>query len=229
MSANNLHYIVGARTGNLPLTLIKKISQELNQINQNSFRTQTDHGTLICDFSTKRFTKDKWEMEKQIKKAEVLLQKPATIKRAKFLKNQKQNKIILNTDLIEKTKLLLGIKGYYTNLGEEVNNVTIINHYHNLWHVEQAFRIAKSDLQMRPIYHFKDQSIKVHALICFMALAVCKYIEIKTGKSIKHVTKLLKGITDIKIINTLNNQEIIMRSEISDEIKDILSRLGVSY
>ena len=80
----------------------------------------------------------------------------------------------------------------------------IIDHYHNLWHVEQAFRIAKSDLQMRPIYHFKETTIKAHILICFMALAVCKYMELKTGKATKHIVKLLKGVTDARNLKYFN-------------------------
>src|SRR5260370_11380734 len=116
-------------------------------------------------------------MEKQITKAEKLLEKKEGLKRTKFLmnKDKKKTEQIINTDLVKKTKLLLGVKGYYTNLTEEANK-TIIDHYHNLWHVEQAFRISKSDLAMRPIYHFKKQTIEAHILICFMALAVCKYM-----------------------------------------------------
>jgi len=122
--------------------------------------------------------------------------------------------------------LLLGIKGYYTNLGPSVSDRLIIEHYNNLWHVEQAFRIAKSDLQMRPIYHFKQHAIKAHVLICFMALAVCKYMEIKTGKSIKHIVKALKGVTDARILNTLTGDVITMRSNIKDETNQLLMHLN---
>ena len=105
----------------------------------------------------------------------------------------------------------------------------IIQHYHNLWRVELAFRIAKSDLQMRPIYHFKEKTIKAHILICFMALAVCKYMELKTNKSTKHIIKLLKGVTDARILNTLTNQEITLRSQINEETQKLLAQLGVWY
>lgn len=133
---------------------------------------------------------------------------------------------ILNTALIEKTKLLLGIKGYYTNLSHE-GNKTIIDHYHNLWHVELAFRIAKSDLSMHPIYHFKKQTVEAHILICFMALAACKYMELKTGKSTKVIMKLLKKITDARILNILTGEEIIIRADVPEEIQKLLKTLSL--
>ena len=148
------------------------------------------------------------------------------MKRTKFLmsKDKKKTEQVLNTDLVEKTKLLLGVKGYYTNLTEETNTI-IIDHYHNLWHVEKAFRIAKSDLAMRPIYHFKKQTIQAHVLICFMALAVCKYMELKAGKSIKRIIKLLKSITEARMKNLLTGKIFVMRKEVSEEIKQLWKTL----
>jgi len=147
-------------------------------------------------------------------------------KRTKFIKNKDDEKTeqVLNVDLIGKTKQLLGIKGYYTNLTDETDK-TIIDHYHNLWQVEKAFRIAKSDLAMRPIYHFKKQAIEAHILICFMALAVCKYMELKTKRSIKRIVKLLKGVTDARLKNMITNEEFILRSKISEETKKLLKTL----
>lgn len=229
LKENNLKYIVGARMGNLSSALIQSVSKELNQVDGASIRTQTNHGTIICNFSAKRYNKDKYEMEKQLKKAEEYLKNPSQLKRTKFLKNKGEFSYELNNELIEKTKLLQGIKGYYTNLPKEIPDAAIVNHYHSLWRVEQAFRVAKSDLQMRPIYHFKKQAIEAHVLICFMALAVAKYIEIKTSKSLKSVIKILKTVTDARILNTLTKEEIIMRSEINDEAKQLLQKLGLWY
>ena len=231
----NLSYIVGARTANLKCSQIEQIHQELTggrleeehlkKIDGTSMRIETERGVLICSFSIKRYRRDKREMEKQIKKAEILLKDGKGVKRAKFLMNKgKKAEQVINRELIDKTTQLLGIKGYYTNL-VETDNKTIINHYHNLWHVEQAFRIAKSDLAMRPIYHFKKQTIEAHVLICFIALAVCKYMEIKTQRSIKRITKLLKGVTDAHIRNLITNEEIVLRSEIPEEVQQLLKTL----
>lgn len=226
---SGLNYIVGARTGSLSPNLIKEISSGLNRQDGATIRKTTDYGDLICEFSAKRFAKDKREMDKQIKKAEDLLKDPSGIKRTKFIKAKNNAAYELNQNLMDKTKLLLGMKGYYTNPGTKISDKMIIQHYHNLWHVEQAFRIAKSDLEMRPVYHFKENTIKAHILICFMALAVCKYMELKTSKSTRRIVKLLKSVTDARILNTLTGEEFSLRSPISDETKQILTELGAWY
>jgi len=208
---------------------IKEISRKPGSKDSATIRMKTNHGDLICEFSQKRFLKDKREMEKQIIRAEKLLKNPGNIKRVKFISPKGQD-YKLNTSLIEKSKLLLGIKGYYTNLSStEADDQLVIEQYHNLWHVEQAFRISKSDLQIRPMFHFKQQMIEAHILICFMALAVCKYMELKTGRSIKSSLKLLSGVTDARLVNTLSGEEIILRSPINDEIQKVLKKLNILF
>ncbi len=249
-----LSYIVGGRIANLKHAEMKQVHaqligqnqtvEELQKIDKKSMTIQTERGLLICDFSLKRYRKDKREMEKQITKAKYLVEKNSEGKRTKFLmlkqtektdkkrkkKGDKKEKAYeINTKLIEKTKLLLGIKGYYTNLfekDEKLTNQDIINHYHSLWHVEKAFRIAKSDLQMRPIYHFKRQTIEAHILICFMALAVCKYMELKINKSTKKIVKLLKSITEARIKNLLTGEIIILKQHLPEEVEQLRKSLG---
>ena len=185
---------------------------------------------MILSFSDKRYRKEKCEMEKQLAKAEFILKTPSAaeiIKRTKFLKGKKLG-YKLNQDLINKTTLLLGIKGYYSNCSN-LTNEEIIKHYKNLWQVEKSFRISKSDLKTRPIFHNKQQAIEAHILICFMALALAKYIEIKTNKSIRFVTKELKKVTDARIYDQIGKREFVMRSEISENLKEILRMVRVSY
>lgn len=233
LKSNNLNYIVGARIANLSISDIEKISKELNLKDNATFRIKTSKGILICHFANNRYRKDKIEMEKQINKAKFLLKEsdpnPAR-KRTKFLqhKNNDKNNYELNQKLIHKTSLLLGIKGYYSNL-ENVNDMEIITQYRNLWHVEKAFRISKSDLQIRPIFHFKEYSIHAHLLVCFMALAICKFIEIKTEMSIQSVLKLLRGVTDARIFDKVSKREVVLRSEIRSEVTEILRKVGLSY
>jgi transposase len=227
MSTAHLQYIVGARVANLSLNRIRTISAQLGEHDGATMRMETEHGDLICEFSAKRYAKDKREMEKYIVKAEKLLKNPGNIKRVKFITSE-HHTYALNTALIEKTKLLLGIKGYYTNLPKsDVSDQLVIEHYHNLWHVEQAFRITKSDLQIRPIYHFKQETIEAHILICFMALAICKYMELKTGRSTKSILKLLKGVTDARLVNTVSGEEFSLRSQVSDEVKQLIEKMAL--
>lgn len=83
----------------------------------------------------------------------------------------------LNNELSNRTKALLAIKGYYTDLEETVaDNETVINRYHELYKIEQAFRISKNDHKTRPIFHFKEEPMKLHLLICFMTFVISKHM-----------------------------------------------------
>lgn len=208
LKENNLSYIVGTRVANLKRSEMETISKNLGNVDGSTTQMETERGLLICDFLLTRYKKDKWEMEKQIVKAEKLLEKKEGMKRTKFLtnKDKKKTEQILNSELIEKTKLLLGIKGYYTNL-TKIDNQTIIDHYHSLWHVEKAFRIAKSDLEARPIFHHKKEIIEVHILIVFISLCVAKSIELLTHLSIKKVRDMIWQILDIEFTDTFTKRD----------------------
>lgn len=227
LKSHGLSYIVGARMSNLNQQIIKEAQAKLEKRDNAHLRIETRQGILVCDFSLKRYRKDKNEMDKQIKKAWFLLKEPSKIKRVKFISSRK-NQLKLNKELIIKTERLLGIKGYFTNL-TEIDDHTIIKRYHDLWQIEQTFRIAKSDLEMRPIYHFKREAIEAHILICFLSLSVCKYLELKTGKSTKATIKQLKTVTDARIFDLLSKREIVMRSKLTEEIKGILYKLKLPY
>lgn len=196
LTQNGINYIVGARLGNLSAELYTTIHTQMDRQDGKSIRIKTKLGYLICSYSAVRYRKDLYEMNKQIEKAKLVIETPSKTKKTKFTRINKQQ-IELNEELIEKTKKLLGIKGYYTNLEETVvDNKTIIERYHELYRIEQAFRVTKSDLQTRPIFHFKEQPIKLHILICFMALVISKHIEIKTDISIRKFLDEAKKIVD---------------------------------
>lgn len=235
---NGLNFIVGARIANLNEDIISDISNNLDGEDNKIYRINDQKQLschLITHFSSSRYRKDKSEMKKQIIKANNLLKTsdPSQIrKRSKFLQksNNSSQKYQINSKLIDKTTKLLGIKGYYTNLqkknGQNLTDLDIINKYRNLWQVEKSFRISKSDLEIRPIYHYKDYTIRSHILICFIALAISKYIEIRTKQSIKSVINQLKSVTDARILNKTNNQEFLLRSEIKNETKNIINKLS---
>ncbi len=221
LKESGLSYIVGARLGNISPKLLTDISQKIGQSETVNLRLETDKGFLVCDFSKKRLDKDKFEMEKQINKARMALENKQTVKRHKFLTTG-QTEAILNQALIEKTKLQLGIKGYYTNLS--LSNETIISRYHDLWKIEKAFRISKSDLLIRPVFHFKKAAIEAHILICMVALAVIKYVEIETNVSARNFVEMLKDITDTWIHNPQTGEEFFWRSEIPEGTKIVLNK-----
>ncbi len=227
--ANKINYIVGARLGNLSGNLIEQIHRRITRTDGDSIRITTDNGYLICAYSSVRYRKDKYEMEKQLEKAQTIIETPSKGKRVKFIKTQGERPV-LNQALIEKSKKLLGIKGYYTNLGEEVaSNQTIIDRYHELYKVEQAFRISKHDLQARPIFHFKGDPINLHILICFMALVVSKHIELTTGDSIRKFLSECKKVTEARMLNRITNKEARIRAKHTPKVLQYIKSLNLPH
>lgn len=226
-------YIVGARLANASSGLIAQTSRELQQRDEATIRIPTimGHGDLVCSFSAKRFRKDSLEMERQIAKAKKLITIGQPGKRAKFVKRADgKDSYILDETLMAKAKLLLGVKGYYTNVPRErLDDEGIIARYHDLWHVEQSFRMTKSDLVARPIFHRKKDAIKAHMLICFMALAMGKTMELKTGLSLRRIVHILKSVTDARIVDEVTKREFTLRSELSKEVRFLLEKLHLSY
>src|SRR5690554_2558477 len=222
---NKINYIVGARIGSLSADLLEIIDKQINRQDGKSIRIKTDLGYLICSYSSVRYRKDLYEMNKQIEKAKQVIESPSKTRKTKFTKTGKQQ-LELNEELIEKTKKLLGIKGYYTNIEETItDNKTIIDRYHELYRIEQAFRVSKSDLQTRPIFHFKEEPIKLHILICFMALVISKHIEIKSGISIRKFLDKTKKIVDGQILNQITGKTVSIRAEPSEKMNSIIGKL----
>jgi len=227
--SNKINYIVGARLGNISSSLLATIDNSITREDGNSIRIKTDNGYLICSYSALRYRKDKYEMEKQIEKARQVIEKPSKSKKLKFTQTDGL-KISLNQTLIDKTQKLLGIKGYYTNLEISVaDNSTIIKRYHELYRIEQAFRISKNDLQTRPIFHFKEQPIKLHILICFMALVISKHIELKTGISIRKFIDESRKIVDGEILNQITDKIVTINAKQTPKMKELISKLNVPH
>lgn len=226
LQSANINYIVGARLGNVSNQLLDDIDKNLPREDGKMIRIKTDKGYLICSFSQQRYKKDKYEMEKQIEKAKKLLSQPSKTSKVKFLKTE-EAKTKLNEELIKKTTKLLGVKGYYTDVEESATaSQMIIERYHDLYKIEQAFRVSKNDLKTRPIFHFKEEPIKLHLLICFMALAISKHIELKAATSIRSFLTECKKITDARVINKITKKEIRMRTEIPHRLLQMISKIS---
>jgi hypothetical protein len=115
------------------------------------------------------------------------------VKRNRFIQLDGAVKSV-NRDLEAKARTLAGIKGYVTNLatcpdGTPVTADFVIGSYQWLFEIEKSFRMSKSDLQGRPIYHRKRDSIEAHLTIVFAALAVSRWIEAQTGWSIRNSSR----------------------------------------
>lgn len=213
LRGKNLSYIVGARLANADIGLVKQIHSTLNGELGITARFPSRHGDLVCDFSLKRYKKELIEFNKLVQKAKELVAKQSLKVKAQFVKKVTKEKIELNTALIEKRRLLLGIKGYCTDLSEQqLSNEMVIDRYHQLWHIEQSFRMSKFDLQTRPIYHQKQEAIKAHVLVCFVALMAEKYLELNTKLSLREIRFLVWNITETHIQDRLTKQTFVFRS-----------------
>ncbi len=117
----------------------------------------------------------------------------------------------INYEKLEKDAKWDGLKGYLTNTNIPVNDVYAA--YHNLWHVERAFRISKSKIEIRPMFHFTRRRIEAHVCICFVALKVYKELErlLKLSginMSVDKVLELAKTIVTIQITLPQSKQTI---------------------
>ena len=146
--------------------------------------------------------------------------------RYRFVKKTKDLKYLINTELIEKAGKLEGVKGYITNTTLDAQ--IVIDRYHDLWHIENSFRITKSDLQARPIFHHLDETIKAHMVLVFAGLAISKYIEQSTGMSINKVLQYSSRILTHTMLNTKTGEKIDKETTIENPLlKQVIERLRV--
>jgi hypothetical protein len=125
------------------------------------------------------------------------------VKRNRFVQLSGGSRSV-NRTLEAKARALAGIKGYVTNLqacpdGTPVTPDFVIGAYHRLFEIEKSFRMSKHDLQARPIYHHKRESIEAHLSVVFAALAVGRHIEAATGWSIKKFVRTARRYRTIQI------------------------------
>src|SRR5699024_11725864 len=105
-----------------------------------------------------------------------------------------------NQDSYDKASDLAGWKGYVTNIPAQVMSAEeVVSSYHDLWKVEQSFRMAKSDLDARPIFHYTRETIEAHLTVVFASLAVARYMYAQTGITTPKIVKALKPLQEVTI------------------------------
>lgn len=169
------------------LEISKEIKYKDKDDNKKTLNTKQ---RLILTYSSKRAKKDKYTREKALEKIEAKLSKKITksdLKLSYYAKyldiDEKCDiKYRLNPSKISNDEKLDGIKGFITNDFTLKPN-EVIEHYQNQYDVEKAFRISKTDLKIRPIYHRLETRIKAHILISFVSYAIYKEFERKIKQS----------------------------------------------
>ena len=128
----------------------------------------------------------------------------------------------VNRALEAKNRALAGIKGYITNLPNPEPE-QVIGVYSRLLQVEKSFRMSKTDLAARPIFHHTRELIEAHLTIVFAALAVSRWIEDRTGWSIKKFVKTARRFRAVEI--QAGPHTITAEDPIPEDLADALERI----
>ena len=212
-------YIVGSRLRKVPYDIAK--FQKTGELSDNQIIVAHEEDyRVIYQYRAKRAALDHRNIDKQVTKAKKALSGQITANRTKFLTIKAKSKQ-LNQKLIDKARTLAGIKGYVTNV--DIPDEEVIANYHRLFQIEATFRMAKSDLRARPIYHHNRDAIEAHLTIVLAALAISRTIEYQTGISIKQFLKLMRPIRSG--IVTFNGKEFFAEPEVPKEVNNMLNKL----
>ena len=160
-------------------------------------------------------------IDEQVAKAENAVAGKAPVKRNRYIKLTGATKSV-NRDLEAKTRSLAGLKGYTTNLTEATAEF-VIDAHHQLWRIEKSFRMSKHDLQARPVYHHKRESIEAHLTIVFAALAVSHWIEHQTGWSIKKFVRTARRYRTVQILS--GRQTLTAADPLPDDLREALAKI----
>ena len=218
-------YILGAKPKNETDALKKQIT-DLGLTNEQTVElVRSDTSRLIISYSSKRAKKDVANRERGLKRLE------KNLKAGKLTKSQINNRgynkylrligeiaISIDYDKFQANCKWDGLKGYITNT--DLSHKDVINNYNQLWHIEKAFRISKTDLKIRPVYHRLPNRIATHICISFVAYTIYKEMErllylkapdISIKKAIEVTNKMYEVVikkpdNSIKIIKLKRNQ-----------------------
>jgi len=116
---------------------------------------------------------------------------------------------------------------YVTNLDSTTMTATeVIAKYHDLWHVERSFRMSKTDLAARPMFHRTRDAIEAHLTIVFTALAVAHCMQERSGLAIANIIKQLRPLRSATI--AINGATETFPPEVPAAKRDILTKLGIN-
>ncbi len=112
-------------------------------------------------------------------------------------------KVSINEDKIKRDKKLAGFNILVTS-ETNMNDKDIYDIYHNLWRIEESFRIMKTDLDARPVYVQSEESIKGHFLICYVAVLLERILQFKIFENKYSSNEFYNFFKDYKVIKGKN-------------------------
>jgi transposase len=234
LQGSGYQYILGARIKNETQAVTGQILSLKLKDGESHLITKEDQAKLIINYSQARARKDKHNrqkgiarLEKQIKTGKLTKAQVNNKGYNKFLKMDGQLTVALDQTKINSDEKWDGLKGYITNT--TLSKQEVIDNYNHLWKIEKAFRVAKTDLKVRPIYHFAKRRIEAHICIAFVAYKVYKELErqLKIHKapfSPEKAIEIAKTIYSIKATKPLSN-DLFEKTLILNDEQRTLTRL----
>lgn len=181
LTAEGYQYILGGRLKN-ESDIIKSKVLGLKIREGVPMELEHPNGRLIISYSSKRAQNDKANrikglrrLEKKVKNGKLSKEHINNRGYNKYLKLTGNILITIDYEKFEADSVWDGLKGYVTNT--KLTKDQVIGNYQQLWQIEKAFRISKTDLRIRPIYHRLKNRIEAHICICFSAYAIYKELE----------------------------------------------------
>ena len=224
LKAMGYEYIIGARLKNETESCKQQILSRTGKAEQIFCIEKQDGDRLIVAHSSSRAFKDEFNrkrglkrLEKQIKTGKLTKGNINNKGYNKYLKMTGKISISIDYEKYEKDKLWDGLKGYITNT--KLEDTGVIENYNNLWHIERAFRMSKTDLRIRPIYHRLRHRIEAH--ICISFTAYCIYKELERLLSLNKSNLSVKKASEL----THNMYEIIFMLPESRHLKSMLLKM----
>ena len=221
LQLNNYKYILGGRIKNESNEMKKQILSLRLKNGESAMIEKTENTKLIISYSEARAKKDKHNRDKGILKLEQKIKSNKLTKSQinnkgynKYLKLVGQIQVSLDKSKVSEDSKWDGLKGFTTNT--TLSKEEIIENYGYLWQIEKAFRVAKTDLLIRPIYHQLQHRIEAHICIAFVAYKIYKELE----RQLKNLNSDLSPEKAIEIAKSIYS--ITAQKPIS---KDVITRI----
>ena len=192
---------------------------------------------LVVSYSEKRAKKDKHNRKKGLSRLEKKVAKGKLTKSQinnrgynKYLTMDGQLSVKIDYEKFKQDAKWDGLKGYVSNTKLSPN--LIIQNYRELWKIEKAFRISKTDLKIRPIYHRLERRIKSHICLSFAAYKVYKELERqllqkKVPFSVERSIELLKTIYGITLQHPATKKVKLMTYTNTEDQEILLKYFGI--
>ena len=184
LCAQQYQFIIGGRIKNESDKIKQKILAQAKDLEDgHGFSIKKPDGTrLVVTYSDKRQRKDAYNRKKGLRKLRQRVKSGRLTKESinnrgynKFLALKGEVKVEIDEDKVKEDQKWDGLKGYITNT--RLSPKRIVENYRHLWQIEKAFRISKTDLKIRPIYHYRKRRIEAHICVAFVAYTIYKELE----------------------------------------------------